>query len=73
MSFLKLRNVDLEQREGRVHRYKNHAVRLNLAANFKSALQNSAQRILRRGDLLHQENARREQGAGLLGVERFDV
>jgi hypothetical protein len=24
--------VDLEQREGRVHRYKNHAVRLNLAA-----------------------------------------
>lgn len=31
--------VDLEQREGRVHRYKNHAVRLNLAANFKSALQ----------------------------------
>lgn len=30
--------VDLEQREGRVHRYKNHAVRLNLAADFKSAL-----------------------------------
>ena len=24
--------VDLEQREGRVHRYKSHAVRLNLAA-----------------------------------------
>ncbi|MBY6163273.1 DEAD/DEAH box helicase [Mameliella alba] len=31
--------VDLEQREGRVHRYKNHAVRLNLAARFASALQ----------------------------------
>lgn len=33
--------VDLEQREGRVHRYKNHAVRLNLAAGFNSALQTS--------------------------------
>ncbi|TDE40850.1 helicase-related protein [Antarcticimicrobium sediminis] len=32
--------VDLEQREGRVHRYKNHAVRLNLATNFESALKN---------------------------------
>src|SRR6056297_986800 len=30
--------VDLEQREGRVHRYKNHAVRLNLAMRFRSAL-----------------------------------
>jgi len=26
--------VDLEQREGRVHRYKNHAVRKNLAAHY---------------------------------------
>jgi hypothetical protein len=26
--------VDLEQREGRVHRYKNHAVRKNIAAKF---------------------------------------
>lgn len=26
--------VDLEQREGRVHRYKNHAVRRNIAAHF---------------------------------------
>ncbi|MBS1770570.1 MAG: hypothetical protein JSS77_12970 [Acidobacteria bacterium] len=26
--------VDLEQREGRVHRYKNHAVRKNVAADF---------------------------------------
>jgi len=26
--------VDLEQREGRVHRYKNHAVRKNVAARF---------------------------------------
>lgn len=26
--------VDMEQREGRVHRYKNHAVRLNLVAGF---------------------------------------
>jgi hypothetical protein len=26
--------VDLEQREGRVHRYKNHAVRKNLAASY---------------------------------------
>ncbi|WP_121065092.1 helicase-related protein [Chachezhania antarctica] len=30
--------VDLEQREGRVHRYKNHAVRLNLASRFVHAL-----------------------------------
>ncbi|MDP9438284.1 MAG: helicase, partial [Actinomycetota bacterium] len=27
--------VDLEQREGRVHRYKNHAVRKNLAAHYE--------------------------------------
>jgi len=26
--------VDMEQREGRVHRYKNHAVRLNLVAGY---------------------------------------
>jgi hypothetical protein len=31
--------VDLEQREGRVHRYKNHAVRLNLADQFRHFLQ----------------------------------
>lgn len=30
--------VDMEQREGRVHRYKNHAVRLNLAARFAPSL-----------------------------------
>lgn len=30
--------VDLEQREGRIHRYKNHAVRLNLAQAQASAL-----------------------------------
>lgn len=29
--------VDLEQREGRVHRYKNHAVRLNLVSAHSSA------------------------------------
>jgi Helicase conserved C-terminal domain len=29
--------VDLEQREGRVHRYKGHAIRKNLAAAFPSA------------------------------------
>ncbi|PVG83739.1 hypothetical protein DDE18_05325 [Nocardioides gansuensis] len=29
--------VDLEQREGRVHRYKNHAVRKNVAADFHQA------------------------------------
>ena len=34
--------VDLEQREGRVHRYKNHAVRLNLAMKFESTLRNGA-------------------------------
>jgi hypothetical protein len=33
--------VDLEQREGRVHRYKNHAVRLNLAERFAGALRTS--------------------------------
>jgi hypothetical protein len=30
--------VDLEQREGRVHRYKNHAIRLNLAEQYKQTL-----------------------------------
>lgn len=30
--------VDLEQREGRVHRYKNHAVRLNLASRYAHTL-----------------------------------
>jgi hypothetical protein len=33
--------VDLEQREGRVHRFKGHAVRLNLAERQMSALRNS--------------------------------
>jgi hypothetical protein len=32
--------VDLEQREGRVHRYKGHALRKNIAAAFASAAQN---------------------------------
>jgi len=32
--------VDLEQREGRVHRYKGHAVRKNIAAAFASAAKN---------------------------------
>ena len=30
--------VDLEQREGRVHRYKGHAIRLNVAARYGAAL-----------------------------------
>ena len=30
--------VDMEQREGRVHRYKNHAVRLNLVAGFANTI-----------------------------------
>src|ERR671920_2513473 len=34
--------VDLEQREGRVHRYKGHAVRRNLAARFGSEALRSA-------------------------------
>jgi len=34
--------VDLEQREGRVHRYKGHAVRNNIAAAFASAARNSS-------------------------------
>jgi len=33
--------VDLEQREGRVHRYKGHALRKNIAAQFGSATKNS--------------------------------
>lgn len=32
--------VDLEQREGRVHRYKGHALRKNIAAAFRPALSN---------------------------------
>lgn len=35
--------VDLEQREGRIHRYKNHAVRLNLASKFEGALKSAPQ------------------------------
>ena len=34
--------VDLEQREGRIHRYKNHAVRLNLAARYAHSLKDDA-------------------------------
>lgn len=35
--------VDMEQREGRVHRYKNHAVRLNLVTgHFQDALEGQA-------------------------------
>ena len=33
--------VDLEQREGRVHRYKNHAVRLNLTSRYAHTLKQS--------------------------------
>lgn len=33
--------VDLEQREGRIHRFKNHAVRLNLAAHYSDTLHSS--------------------------------
>ncbi|KQO77871.1 helicase-related protein [Methylobacterium sp. Leaf88] len=33
--------VDLEQREGRVHRFKGHAVRLNVAAAHADAIRNS--------------------------------
>jgi hypothetical protein len=35
--------VDLEQREGRVHRYKGHAIRLNLAQQQGAALQRLAE------------------------------
>lgn len=34
--------VDMEQREGRVHRYKNHAVRLNVAAAHAAVLRASS-------------------------------
>jgi hypothetical protein len=34
--------VDLEQREGRIHRYKGHAVRKNVAARFASAVLDEA-------------------------------
>ena len=34
--------VDLEQREGRVHRYKNHAVRRNVGQQFRAAATQSA-------------------------------
>lgn len=54
--------VDLEQREGRVHRYKGHAVRRNVAGQWRDA----AVRSWRQGDDLWQrlfevaENAARE-------------
>lgn len=34
--------VDLEQREGRVHRYKGHAVRKNVARGFRSSIASTA-------------------------------
>ncbi|MCL7744263.1 DEAD/DEAH box helicase [Guyparkeria hydrothermalis] len=34
--------VDMEQREGRVHRYKNHAVRKNIAAKYGDLLRDGA-------------------------------
>ena len=37
--------VDLEQREGRVHRYKGHAVRLNIAAGQSSAIRGQGTRL----------------------------
>jgi hypothetical protein len=33
--------VDLEQREGRIHRYKGHAVRRNIAAQYSAAVANA--------------------------------
>ncbi len=33
--------VDIEQREGRVHRYKGHAIRLNVADKYESAVRGS--------------------------------
>ena len=36
--------VDLEQREGRVHRYKGHAIRLNVAANHAAVQYEAAVR-----------------------------
>jgi hypothetical protein len=36
--------VDLEQREGRIHRYKGHAVRLNIAADQSSAIRGQGTR-----------------------------
>lgn len=35
--------VDLEQREGRVHRYKNHAVRKNVASQYSQVFRASGQ------------------------------
>ena len=56
--------VDLEQREGRVHRYKGHAVRRNLAATLGPAM--LANGVVPDGDLwdeLFDAAARNEQGA----------
>ena len=56
--------VDLEQREGRVHRYKGHAVRRNIAAAYAGA----AMRLWRPGDDIwelifeHAERAARAKG-----------
>lgn len=33
--------VDLEQREGRIHRYKGHAIRKNLAARYRASLKDA--------------------------------
>ncbi len=60
--------VDLEQREGRVHRYKGHAVRRNVAQRYgMSVLQSAA------GDLWEAlfELARRDRGEGVTDLVPF--
>ena len=48
--------VDLEQREGRVHRYKGHAVRRNIAASIEAMSENTAEDLW---EQLFQEAVRR--------------
>src|SRR6202042_2438635 len=65
--------VDLEQREGRVHRYKGHAVRKNVARDFSASMAYS--RLGPESDLWHQlfESARKGRRSGLSDLVPFWV
>ena len=64
--------VDLEQREGRVHRYKNHAVRKNVAADFGNDphLLTAVDPWERLFGMASEQDERRWRHAAALGVRR---
>lgn len=63
--------VDLEQREGRVHRYKGHAIRKNVAERHRSAA--FARRIVDPWEAMFREASRRVPRRGLRDIEPYWV